>query len=267
MINSNIFFGIASLNILVTNDDGIFSDGLWKLAEELKNIGDVTIVAPDRDQSGAGTSVSLRHPIRCKKVRSLIKGIPVFAVEGTPSDSVIIAIRKAIQDEIDLVVSGINEGANLGNDVFISGTVAAALQGYAYGIPSIAISIAGLGDIRYDTAAITARYLADMFKRNKLPAKMLLNVNIPKIPINEIQGVEITGLGERSYTDRIDEGHDGKTGYYWIVRGIPEWSVVPGTDIAAVQQNKISITPYMGKSIESGDELISGLINELKLNS
>jgi 5'-nucleotidase len=267
MINSNIFFGIASLNILVTNDDGIFSDGLWKLAEELRNIGDVTIVAPDRDQSGAGTSVSLRQPIRYKKVRSLIKGIPVFAVEGTPSDSVIIAIRKAIQDEIDLVVSGINEGANLGNDVFISGTVAAALQGYAYGIPSIAVSIAGLGDIRYDTAAITARYLADMFKRKKLPAKLLLNVNIPKIPVNEIQGVEITGLGERSYTDRIDEGHDGKVGYYWIVRGIPEWSVVPGTDIAAVQQNKISITPYMGKSIESGDELIAGLINELKLSS
>ena len=255
------------MNILVTNDDGIYADGLWRLAEELRNVGNVTIVAPDRDQSGAGTSVSLRHPIRYRKINSLVDGIPAFAVEGTPSDSVIIAIRKAVQDEIDLVVSGINEGANLGNDVFISGTVAAALQGYAYGIPSVAVSVAGLSDIKYDTAAKTAGYLAEMFKKGKLPAKLLLNVNIPKLPINEIQGVELTELGERSYTDRIDEGHDGKMGYYWIVRGIPEWSVVPGTDISAVQQNKISITRYMGKNIESGDELITGLINELKLNS
>jgi 5'-nucleotidase len=265
MINSNSFFGIDALNILVTNDDGIYADGLWRLAEELRKVGNVTIVAPDRDQSGAGTSVSLRLPIRFRKIRSIVDDIPAYAVEGTPSDSVIIAIRKAIQDSIDLVVSGINDGANLGNDVFISGTVGAALQGYAYGIPSLAISVAGFTDVNYDTAAVTARYLADMFKRKRLPEKILINVNVPKLPVNEIQGIEITGLGERSYTDRIDEGHDGKRGYYWIVRGIPEWSVVPGTDIWALEQNKISITPFQGKDIEFKDELLNGLKSELKL--
>jgi 5'-nucleotidase len=249
----------------VTNDDGIYADGIWRLAEELRNVGDVTIVAPDRDQSGSGTSVSLRLPIRFRKIKSIVDGIPAFAVEGTPSDSVIMAIRKAIKDSIDLVVSGINDGANLGNDVFISGTVGAALQGYTYGIPSIAISIAGFTDVNYDAAAATARYLAEMFKQQKLPRKILLNVNMPKLPVNEIQGIEITGLGDRSYTDRIDEGHDGKRGYYWIVRGIPEWSVVPGTDIWALEQNKISITPFPNKDIEISDDLINGLKSVLKL--
>jgi 5'-nucleotidase len=253
------------LNILVTNDDGIYADGLWRLAQDLSDVGDVTIVAPDRDQSGSGTSVSLRLPIRFREIKSVVDGILAYAVEGTPSDSVIIAIKKAIKDSIDLVVSGINEGSNLGNDVFISGTVGAALQGYAYGIPSIAISVAGFSNVNYDAAGVTARFLATMFKQGKLPGKMLLNVNLPKLPVNEIQGIEITGLGERSYTDRIDEGHDGKRDYYWIVRGIPEWSVVPGTDIWALEQNKISITPYPVKNIQVKDELISGLKSELKL--
>jgi 5'-nucleotidase len=267
MINSNSFFGTVSLNILVTNDDGIYADGLWRLAEVLRDVGEVTIVAPDRDQSGSGTSVSLRLPIRLKPIKPLIDGITAYAVEGTPSDSVIIAIRKAVKNSIDLVVSGVNDGANLGNDVFISGTVGAALQGYAYGIPSMAISVAGFSDVDYNVATATARYLAESFKRGVLSEKLLLNVNVPKLPLNEIQGIEITGLGERSYIDRIDEGHDGKRGYYWIVRGIPEWSVVPGTDIWALEQNKISITPYPHKGIKGKDILLSGLKKELKLET
>jgi 5'-nucleotidase len=265
MINSNSFFGTASLNILVTNDDGIYADGLWRVAEELRSVGEVTIVAPDRDQSGAGASVSLRLPIRYREIKPLVNGITCYAVEGTPSDSVIIAIRKAVINSIDLVVSGINDGANLGNDVFISGTVGAALQGYAYGIPSIAISVAGFSDVKYDVAAKTARYLADLYKNGILTDNMMLNVNVPKLPLDKIQGVEITSLGERSYTDRIDEGHDGKRDYYWIIRGIPEWSVVPGTDIWALEQNKISITPYPVNKIKDKTAIANGLKKELML--
>lgn len=255
------------MNILVTNDDGIYADGLWKLAEKLQHVGNVTVVAPDRDQSGSGTSVSLRHPIRFREIKSVINDIPAYLVEGTPSDSVILAIRKAIKDGIDLVVSGINEGANLGHDVFISGTVGAAIQGYTYGIPSMAVSVAGFGDVEYDTAAVTARYLADAFRRKVLPTKLMLNVNVPKLPLEKIMGIEITRLGERSYTDRIDEGHDGKRDYYWIVRGIPEWSVVPGTDIWALEQNKISIMPFPYKNLDIKNDFLDALREELLLKS
>ena len=153
MINSNSFFGSFCLNILVTNDDGIYAEGLWVVARELQKIGDVTVVAPDRDQSGVGTSVTLRTPLRFNEIKSPVNGITAYKVEGTPADSVIMALRVAMKNNIDLVVSGINEGSNLGNDVFISGTVGAAIQGYSYGISSMAVSVSGFGSLLYDAAA------------------------------------------------------------------------------------------------------------------
>jgi len=241
------FRGDVPLHILVTNDDGVYADGLWALAEELKSICNVTVVAPDRDQSGTGTAVTLRHPLRLSKAKSSVPGVKAYSVEGTPGDSVILAIRYAIKERIDLVVSGINEGPNLGNDVYISGTVGGALQGFFYGIPALAISVAAFEGLRFSAAAELAKLLASGFLNKALPGRLLLNVNLPNLTKEQIQGIEITKLGERNYTDSIDQGHDGKREYYWIVRGVPEWSVVPGTDVWALEQNKISITPFAGE--------------------
>jgi 5'-nucleotidase len=235
-----------ALQILVTNDDGVHADGLWALVSELKEAGKVTVVAPDRDQSGVGTAVTLRHPLRISEIKSPVSRVAAYSVEGTPGDSVILALKFVVKDTVDLIVSGINEGPNLGNDIFISGTIGAALQGYFYGIPAIAISVAAFEKLNFDVAARLAKLLAGGFEHGALPRKLLLNVNVPNLPDEKIKGIEITSLGERSYTDRIDQGHDGKRDYYWVVRGVPEWGVLPGTDVWAMEQNKISITPFQG---------------------
>ena len=153
-------------------------------------------------------------------------------------------MRYAIKSKVDVIVSGINEGPNLGNDFFISGTVGGALQGYFYDIPAIAISVAAFENVYFDEAAKLAAKLAQAFHDGQLPSKMLLNVNLPNLPLEQIQGVEVTKLGERRYSDGIETGHDGKRHYYWIVRGVAEWEIEQGSDIWALEQNKISITPY-----------------------
>jgi 5'-nucleotidase len=256
------------LQILVTNDDGVYADGLWSLVKELKTIGNVIVSAPDRDQSGKGTSVTLNGPLRLHKVKPLLDGVKTYSVEGTPGDSVILALSHAVKDKVDLVVSGINEGPNLGNDTFISGTIGAALQGYFYGIPSIAISVAAFQDLHFDVSAEIAKLLALAIDNGEIPGKMLLNVNLPNLPRDEIKGVEITRLGERNYIDKIDTGHDGKRQYYWIVRGIPEWSVSPGSDIWALEQDKISITSFPDVYSGYQDDSLRKLAVELshKLN-
>lgn len=231
------------MRILVTNDDGIYASGIWHLARALKDIGQVTIVAPDREQSAVGTSVTLHHPLRARQIKPLARGVTCYSVEGTPADSVILALRVLLNDRVDLVVSGINEGSNLGNDVLISGTVGAALQGYLQGIPSVALSVGGLGKVHFNVAARLAAVIARMVKANALPRETFLNINLPNLSLGRIKGVEITHLGERSYGDIIEEGHDGKRKYYWIVRGKPAWEPTEGTDIHAFINNKISITP------------------------
>ena len=251
------------MNILVTNDDGVYADGLWALAEELKSVGSVTVAAPDRDQSGTGTSITMRYPIRLIEIKSLVNGVNAYSVEGTPADSVILALRHAVKDTIDLVVSGINEGPNLGNDTYISGTVGAALQGYFYGIPSIAVSVAAFEDLHLDIGARLVKMVADSFKDGTLPKKVLLNINTPNLPKEKIDGIEITRLGERNYLDNVDSGHDGKRDYYWIVRGIPEWIVEPGTDIWALEQDRISITPLPDNCDASAREILKGMTDTL----
>ena len=252
-----------ALQILVTNDDGVHAEGLWALVKELKDIGKVTVVAPDRDQSGIGTAITMRQPLRLTEIKSPVRGVKAYSVEGTPGDSVILALRFAVKDTIDLVVSGINEGPNLGNDVFISGTIGGALQGYFYGIPAIAVSVAAFEKLRFDVAARLARLLAAGFQQGMLPRKLLLNVNLPNLPKEKIGGIEITSLGERSYTDKIGQGHDGKREYYWLVRGVPEWSVVSGTDIWAMEQDKISITPFHGNLDGSNPQFFRDIATEL----
>ena len=232
---------MKDLKILVTNDDGFLARGLWVLAKVLCEVGEVVIVAPDREQSAVGSSVTLHNPLRAKEIRSPLEEVKSYLVEGTPADCVILALGHLLDTKIDMVFSGINEGSNLGDDVLLSGTVGAALQGYLKGIPSVAISVGALKDVHLDAAARLAVVLAPLMA--DLPGDTFLNINLPNLPLDQIKGIEVTRLGRRSYSDEIQPGHDGKRDYYWIVRGKPEWQPEEGTDIWAFTNNKIAITP------------------------
>jgi len=232
------------LRILVTNDDGVYAEGLWTLVEALKGVGEVIVSAPDREQSAVGTSVTLHHPLRMKQVEPRIKGVETYSIEGTPADSVILGLQVVTKDGVDLVMSGINEGVNLGNDVYISGTLGAAIQGHFHGVPAIAISTAlRENKVRFEAAARMGKILAMKIKEKALPTRSLLNVNTPCLPIERIEGVELTRPGHRTYRDAIEKGNDGKRDYYWIVRGEPTWEEKTGSDICAIRNKKISITP------------------------
>lgn len=229
------------MKILVTNDDGFLARGMWLLVKGLREVAEVVVVAPDREQSAVGSSVTLHHPLRARKVKSPYKDVDSYCVEGTPADCVILALGHLLDTKIDVVFSGINEGVNLGDDVLISGTVGAALQGYIKGIPSIALSVGALKDAHFDVAARLGVILAQ--KLRDLPRDIFLNVNLPDLPIGQIKGIKVTRLGRRSYTDAIEPGHDGKREYYWIVHGTKDWQPEEGTDIAAFANDEISITP------------------------
>jgi len=231
------------VKILVSNDDGVYAPGLWTLVRALAPLGEVVVCAPDREQSAVGTSVTLHVPVRARPVAPQVEGVPTWAVEGTPGDSVILALNHLLDHDIDLVISGINDGSNLGNDALISGTVGAALQGYFHNLPSLAISVTAIEEVRHEVAARIAAQLAGLLAQGRLPRDIFLNVNVPNLPLEEVQGVEITRLGRRSYRDAVKEGYDGKRTYYWIVRGEPGWEMEPGTDIYAVRRGYISITP------------------------
>lgn len=235
-------------HILVTNDDGVLAPGLWALAEALRPLGSVVVVAPDREQSGVGTSVSLLNPLRLSKMPGLSDDIPAYAVEGTPADCVVLATGalplEGLRQPIDLVVAGINDGANLGDDVLISGTVGAALRAYLRGIPAIAVSIASLRPRGYDAAASVARGVADWALGGSFGGEFFLNVNLPDMPLSDVAGVAITRLARRSYRDLVDEQEDRRgRKFYWIARGQPEWQVEEGTDAWAIRNHRISVTP------------------------
>ncbi len=231
------------MRILVTNDDGIHAEGLWALVRSLAPLAQVVVCAPDREQSAVGTGITLHVPVRARQVTSPVEGVPAWAVEGTPGDSVVLALNHLLDHDIGLVVSGINDGSNLGNDALISGTVGAALQGYFHGLPALAISVTAIRNMRYDVAAPLAAKIARLVTEGQLPPETFLNVNVPNVSPEELRGVEITKLGRRSYRDTVAEGHDGKRKFYWIKRAEPDWKLEPGTDIYAVERKYISITP------------------------
>ena len=231
------------MKILVTNDDGIFAEGLWTLVKELKNIAQLIVVAPDREQSAIGTAVTLHQPLRIQKVRSMVPEVETYSVEGTPADCVILALGKLIKNGVDLVVSGINRGANLGDDVFISGTVSAALQGYLRGFPALAISVGTADSLHLDNAAKLAALLAKKIDSNVLPTNILLNVNLPDLPLAKIRGAKITSLASKSHSNTVTEGNDGRRQYYWLVRQKINQTTDKKTDIWAIEQGNISITP------------------------
>ena len=237
------------MKILVINDDGIYSAGLWAVAEVLADAGQVHVVAPDREQSGIGTALTLHGPIRATQVPPLVnsRGIAsVYAVEGTPADSCILGLEQLV-GPVDLVVSGINMGSNVGEDVLVSGTVGGALQGYLSGIDSIAISVTSVQDTRFDVAAEVMGLLAPLFSDPDsmgMPQPLFLNINVPNIPREKLEGVEVTRLGLKTAAEVVESGKDSRREYYWISRSRAiNQEQEQGTDIWAVKHNRVSITP------------------------
>lgn len=229
------------MKILVTNDDGVYRRGLWALAAELQQVAEVVVVAPDREQSAVGAAISLHHPLHFTEVNPMVAGIKAYSVSGTPSDSVILALK--MYEDIGMVFSGVNEGSNLGNDVLLSGTVGAALQGYFHGLPAIALSIEDGQEMNFDVAAKLAGSLADHLADGYQPEEMLLNINLPNLPKEDIKGIDITRLARTDYNALVAEKFAGKRNYYRILRNKPLWNGGEGTDAWAVDKGRISITP------------------------
>ncbi len=226
--------------ILLSNDDGIRSDGLKVLYEALSGFADVVVVAPDRERSAVGRALTLHRPLRCEQVDE-----NWFAVDGTPTSCVYIGIHAIMRgDRPDMVIGGINRGPNLGEDITYSGTVSVAMEGALLGIPSIAFSLATFKNFLWEDAAIWARRITLKAYHQGIPKGCCLNVNIPNLPRDEIKGVKVTRQGKKAYSERVEERRDpwGRV-YYWIGGEEPNWEAEPGTDYWAVKNGYISITP------------------------
>jgi 5'-nucleotidase len=227
------------IDILVTNDDGIHAEGIRALAKAMEPLGNVTIMAPDREQSATSHALTLHRPLRVRRISER-----ELSVDGTPTDAVLLGVHAFLKERPALVVSGINHGPNMGNDVLYSGTVAAASEGTFLGIPSIAISLATWGPADFGPPSRVARSLVRNLLRRGLPATTCLNVNVPPIPWEEIRGVRVTRLGKRIYRDVIVEKTDprGKL-YYWIGGEEPTWENDDSSDFTAVERGYVSVTP------------------------
>jgi 5'-nucleotidase len=227
---------VADPLILVTNDDGVHAPGIRALAQVLGGLGEVWIVAPDREASASGQSLTLKHPLRAERIEP-----NVVAVDGTPADCVNLAVVKLLPRRPALVVSGINRGGNLGEDVFYSGTVGAAREATFFGVPAIAVSVAARSELDYCPAAEFASRLSALVIERGLPERTLLNVNVPA---GQPTGVAVTVQGRRSHEGTILEGLDPRNRtYYWIEEGRDDWVRDSMSDIFAVRSGLISVTP------------------------
>lgn len=232
------------MRLLLTNDDGILAHGLECLADAARQIGDVTIVAPDREQSAMSHSLTLHHPLRPVRRQD-----GAWQVPGTPTDCVMLAVEALLPERPDFVLSGVNHGQNMGEDVLYSGTVAAAMEGLAFGIPSIALSFAG-ADLSADLTHLRslvptmARLLDHITSLPGYPKDTLLNVNLPPLTADGVRGVRLTRLGRRVYSNSLQRMKDpwGRE-IFWIGGGSAEWSGAEDSDFRAIQDGYISVTP------------------------
>ena len=228
------------MRILVSNDDGVHAPGISTLAIELAQYADVSVIAPDRNRSGASNSLSIQVPVR---VQQLSNGY--YSVTGTPTDCVHLGITGLFEEKFDMVVSGINAGENLGDDILYSGTVAAATEGRILGLPAIAVSLAGKEQqVNYDAAAVVAGKIIGYLNEAPLAPGTILNVNVPDMPLDELQGFEITRLGKRHPAQPAIRMLDprGST-VYWVGASGEEEDAGVGTDFNAINNSKVSITP------------------------
>ncbi len=240
------------MKILLINDDGIHAPGLWAAAKALRSVGELFVVAPDREQSGVGASLTLHAPLRVRTVpvNALLESdgespfeVTAYSAEGTPGDCAILGLEKLV-GKVDLVVSGINSGSNLGWDTIVSGTVGGAIQGFVRGYPTIAISVGSVRDPIFDGAARLLGLVALRLRESPPDYPLFLNINVPSLQLDRLTGVQVTKLGGRSYGESVREEGTGAQKKYWISRDRPLGSVsLEGTDSWAVRNNQISITP------------------------
>ncbi len=270
------------MKVLISNDDGVYSEGIWILAQQISQVAEVVIAAPDREQSAVGTAVTLRKPLRVQKISPLYPGIQAYSVEGTPSDAVIVGLGKVVKEKVDLVISGINQGSNLGEDVLISGTVGAAMAAYLRDFPAISVSCENWfipANEPNELPVVNEPYLRDVSRfmtllvgrigRQEMPSSPFLNVNFPNLPLNEVKEVKISRLARRSHVNTVEQGHDGKRDYYMLVRQSVNQQADPRTDIWAVNQGNISITPlhlFFNDRFPTAvlDKLTAGLLEEFR---
>lgn len=234
-------------HILVTNDDGVLAPGLLALALEMRALGKVTVLAPDRNWSASGHVKTMDRPLRVKEI-SLADGSIALASDGAPSDCVALALLGLLPETVDLVVSGINPNANIGHDVTYSGTVTAAMEAVISGVPGMAVSLHSpenhLGKLDYGPAARVARRVAAQVLARGLPTGVLLNVNIPYLPDDQLKGIQLTRQGLRVYRDALDTRRDPRNRpYYWIGGEAPTAIAEDGTDYGALAAGCVSITP------------------------
>lgn len=225
--------------ILVTNDDGVYAPGIRALHEAVRHLGRAVIVAPEQDKSAVSHSLTMNRPLQVRRLEE-----DIYTLDGTPTDCTTIGMNKILPEKPVLLVSGINPGANLGDDISYSGTVSAAIEGTMYGIPSLAFSLAGEAPFSFEVAAGVAWKLASMALQFGLPDKTLLNINIPQRSAGEIRGIRFTRQGRRIYRNAIQETFDPwNRKHYWIGGGTVHWSGGEETDEQAVHEGYISVTP------------------------
>ena len=227
------------MRILISNDDGYFSPGLACLAETLSEAGEVTVVAPERDRSGASNSLTLDRPLRLARAHN-----GFYYVNGTPTDCVHLAVTGMLDELPDIVVSGINHGANMGDDTIYSGTVAAATEGFLLGVPSLAVSLAGSEGENFETAARIALEMVRQCAENRPAQPMLLNVNVPDLPYDALKGIKVTRLGKRHKAEPVVKTKNprGET-VYWVGAAGAAQDIAEDTDFYAVAHHHVSVTP------------------------
>jgi 5'-nucleotidase len=229
------------MRFLLTNDDGIRATGLAALERTITGLGDIDVVAPDREQSGSGHSLTLHHPLRVVEVDANHR-----AVAGTPTDAVLLAVESLLPQRPDWVLSGINHGPNMGEDITYSGTVSAAMEATILGIPAIAVSLVGRGELLFDEIQPTLRRVLESLLQFPLGRNQLLNVNVPNLPGEQIRGIRVTRLGSRQYSDSVVAQQDPRgRNIYWIGGSGPEWSQDKQSDAFAIQEGYVSVTPLL----------------------
>ena len=260
------------MKILVINDDGIASPGLWAAVRALRKVGEVFVLAPDRQQSGVGASLTLFAPVRVNPWRldpefqsqdGGLHPVTAYSAEGTPGDCCILALENVV-GAVDLVVSGVNSGSNVGWDVMVSGTVGGAVQGYVRGYSTIAISVASVSDPKYDSAENILELLGQRLRENPSPA-VFLNVNIPNVAPDKVAGIRVTRLGNRSYGESVRREGGMNEKRYWIARNRPSGEQPDSdTDIWALKNNCVSITPLkIGLGDAERIAEVEGLVEDL----
>jgi 5'-nucleotidase len=227
------------MRILLSNDDGYFAPGLAALAQVLSRIADVTVVAPERDRSGASNSLTLDRPLTLRKAPS-----GFYYVNGTPTDCVHLAVTGMLAELPDMVISGVNHGANMGDDTIYSGTVAAATEGFLLGIPAMAVSLVGVSQGHYETAARVAAQMVERFEKKPIAQPCLLNINVPDVPFDALRGTTVTRLGKRHKAEPVVKSQSprGET-VYWVGAAGGAQDAGPGTDFHALANGQVSITP------------------------